>query len=126
VTEGEAVEVVQRHLESLFPLTCANCGRSYATLREYIRTTRRLGPAVSFDAEEGQWETRSPIGSLALANCPCGSTISLSTRTMALAQRLALLAWMRDETLRRGVAPSDLLERMRDEIRGRALGGAAS
>jgi hypothetical protein len=78
---------------------------------------------MSLDAEEGDWETRQPIGSLALANCPCGSTVALSTQGMALPQRLALLSWVRTETQRRGISPSELLEGLRDELRKQVLGG---
>jgi hypothetical protein len=36
---------------------------------------------------------------------------------MALAQRLALLDWIRKETQRQSISPSDLLERLRDSVR---------
>lgn len=123
MTDAEALQAVRRHFESLFPRTCPNCGRRFETLREYILTTTRTGVAMSLDAEEGDWETRQPIGSLALANCPCGSTVALSTQGMALPQRLALLSWVRTETQRRGISPSELLEGLRDELRKQVLGG---
>jgi hypothetical protein len=75
-----------------------------------------------YDAELGDWKTTQPIGSLALANCPCGSTLALSTEGMALPLRQALLSWVKIETQRLGVSSSDLLERMRDEIRRQVMG----
>ncbi len=122
MTDAEVLETVRKHFESLFPKTCPSCGRRFATLREYIRTTRRLGPAMSCDAELGDWDTTAPIGTQALANCPCGSTLALGTEGMPVAQRLALLHWMRVETRRRGVSSSELLESLRDEIRRQVLG----
>jgi hypothetical protein len=122
MTGAEALQAVRRHFESLFPKTCSSCGRRFTTLREYILLTERLGPATSYDAELGDWKTTQPIGSLALANCPCGSTLALSTEGMALPLRQALLSWVKIETQRLGVSSSDLLERMRDEIRRQVMG----
>jgi hypothetical protein len=121
MTYLEALEIVRRHFESLFPKNCSTCGRRFDSLREYILSTRRVGQAVSYDAELGDWQTPRPIGSLAFANCPCGSTLVLGTEGMPLPQRQALLAWVRDETERQHVTPSDLLERIRDDLRREVL-----
>jgi hypothetical protein len=126
VTDPEALQVVRRHFDSLFPKTCASCGRRFASLREYIVSTTRVGPAKSYDAELGDWKTTEPIGSLALANCPCGSTLALSTEGLALPLRQALLSWVKIETQRRGVSSSELLEQMRDEIRKQVLSDQAT
>lgn len=83
--------------------------------------TKRLGPTRSYDADIGDWQTAQPIGSAALANCPCGSTLALSTDKMILSQRLALLEWVRLETCRRGVSASQVLEQLRDKVRKQAL-----
>lgn len=125
MTEGEALQLLREHFESLFPKMCPACHRVFTTLREYIETTTRIGPARSFDAELGEWTTTAPIGSLALANCPCGSTLAIGTEGMLLSQRLALLGWVQDETQRRGVDSSQLLEALRDEIRRQVLDGPA-
>jgi hypothetical protein len=121
MTNAEALRVVRRHFESLFPKTCASCRREFATLREYILVTTRIGPAKSYDAELGDWRPTEPIGSLALANCPCGSTLALSTEGMAHDQRMVLLTWVKRETQRRDISPSDLLEGLRDDIRKQVL-----
>jgi hypothetical protein len=121
MTDAEALEVVRRHFESQFPRTCLTCGRRYATLREYILITKRVGQAVSYDAELRDWHTSQPIGSLAFANCPCGTTLVLSTEGMALPQRQALLGWVRVETERRRITPSELLERLRNDLRAQVL-----
>jgi hypothetical protein len=121
MTEAEVLTVLRRHFESLFPKTCVTCGRRYATLREYILMTKRLGSAKSYDADLGDWQTTSPIGSLAYADCSCGSTLALTTEGLALSQRQALLTWVKGETERRHVTPSALLDRLRDAIRAQVL-----
>jgi hypothetical protein len=121
MNDAEVLQVLRRHFDGLFPKTCSTCGRRFTTLREYILTTKRRGSARSYDADLGQWETTSPIGSLAYADCPCGSTLALSTEGMALPQRQALLAWVRAETQRRKVTPSALLESLRDALRAQVL-----
>jgi hypothetical protein len=123
VTESEVVQIVRQHFEGLFPKVCPTCNRRFTTLREYILTTKRIGLPHSYDAELGDWKPEQPIGSVALANCSCGTTLALSTKDMTLPQRLALLDWVRAETQRRGVKPSGLLECLRDEVRKQALGG---
>jgi hypothetical protein len=122
MTDDEVIQIMRVHYESLFPKVCPNCNRRFATLREYLLITTRVGPAKSYDAEIGDWKTRQPIGSMALANCPCGSTLALSTEGMELSLRLEVLNWVRTETQRRGVNPSELLEYLRDEFRKRVLG----
>jgi len=125
MTEGEVVSVLHAYFSSLFPKTCNNCKRVFGGLSEYIRATERLGPSVSYDADLDDWDTPKPIGSAALANCPCGSTLALTTEDMPVPERLELLRWVRLETQRRGMIPSALLEHLRDEVRGRALRGGA-
>ena len=126
MTEAEVLDILRGHFENLFPKICSTCGRRYATLRDYILNTKRRGPARSYDADLGQWETNAPIGSLAYADCSCGSTLALSTDGMALPQRKALLSWVRLETERRGVTPSALLEGLRDNLRAQVLSERSS
>jgi hypothetical protein len=119
--EAEIVRSVREYFESLFPKVCFNCNRRFETLREYILITKPVGPTMSFDAELADWKTAQPIGSMAQANCPCGSTLTLSTERMPLPQRLALLNWVRMETQRQGLSPSELLGCLRDEVRKQVL-----
>jgi hypothetical protein len=64
MTEAEVIRTMRGHLEGLFPKVCPNCKRSFATLREYILITKRLGAMISWDAELGDWNTIQPIGAL--------------------------------------------------------------
>ena len=117
----EVIWTLQEYFESLFPKACPNCKRCFSTLREYIQATARIVPAVSYDADRGDWETRQPVGSAVLAICPCGTTIALTTEGMALFLRMKILRWLKTETGKRGLRPSDLLEHLRDEVRKRVL-----
>jgi len=120
MNEDEVIRVLHEHFENLFPKICPNCNHCFRSLREYIRITRRLAPAISFDAELNNWDTTLPIGSMALAACACGTTLALSTMSMELPLRLELLNWLKNETRRRGVTSSELLEYLRERVRHRA------
>ncbi|HUC84163.1 MAG TPA: hypothetical protein VL970_03145 [Candidatus Acidoferrales bacterium] len=121
MTDAEVIQILREYFASLFPKVCPNCGRRFVTLAEYIQITKRVGLPMSYDADLRDWETPRPIGSLALANCPCGSTLSLSTEGMPMNRRLELLNWVKVETQRRGLTPSQLLDYLRDEVRKQTL-----
>lgn len=121
MTEDEVVRVLHEYFDSLFPKVCPNCNRGFATLLEYIQVTKRVGMPISYDANDDDWNTTQPIGTAVYANCPCGSTLSLTTEDLQLPKRLELLNWMRMETQRKGVSPSELLEYLRNKIRRRVL-----
>ena len=121
MTDDEIIQMMREHFEGLFPKVCNNCGRYFATLREYILDTKRLGGTISYDAETGNWETTQPIGGVALANCPCGSTLALTTEGMPLSKIHLVLKWIKVESERRGLSQRELLEHVRDEVRKRVL-----
>ena len=122
ITLEEAQALLRRHLEGLFPKWCANCGRRFDSLREYVQGTKPRGSPRSFDADLQDWETRSPIGSLAYADCPCGNTLALGTEGMALADRIDLLAWLREQSERRTVPPTVVLDELRAALRSAVTG----
>ena len=126
MNEAEVIRLVRAYFESLFPKVCPNCHRRYATLREYILATKRLGVVRSYDADAQDWGTTNPIGSVAQANCPCGTTLALSTEDMPLPQRLELLNWVKIETQRTGRKPSELLDYIRDVVRQQAVAEGSS
>jgi hypothetical protein len=117
MTETDAIQILYRYHEGLFPKVCHNCGRRYATLREYVVATERLWPASSYDAELDQFDAEQPLGGMAMANCICGSTLALSTRGMPPAQMRALLDWARTEMKVRGLDQKQLSDHLRDEVR---------
>jgi hypothetical protein len=122
ISDDEIIRMMREHFEGLFPRVFPNCGRRYATLREYILNTKRIEPTISYDAEIGDWETTQPMGGLALANCTCGTTMALSTDGMPLSQIHLVLKWIRTETERRGLSPKELMGYVRNEVRRQVLG----
>jgi hypothetical protein len=125
MTETEIVRLLLDYYEGLFPKVCSNCGHTFGSLREYIISTKRLWPSVEYDIEMGNYVPVHPIGGLALANCNCGNTLALSSRTMPLEQTQLILDWIHTESERLEFTPTELLERLRDEVRRRTLGEPA-
>jgi hypothetical protein len=121
--DEEIVGLVREHFEGLFPKTCS-CGRLFTTLREYILGTESIQGAVSYDAASGNWTPKKFLGTWAFANCPCGSTLALTTDGIPLATRHLLLAWVKVETERRGVSSEEVVGTLRAEIRTRVLAQA--
>lgn len=119
--ESEVIQIVLEYFEGLFPKYCSNCHHCFSTLKEYIRTTKRIGATISYDAEFSDVNTLQLIGTVAYVNCPCGNTLALSTQSMPLPQRIELLNWIKSETQQRNITPSELLDYIRDEIRRLAL-----
>ena len=119
-TDG-IILMLRKYYESLFPKVCKNCGRSYATLCEYIQGTHRLWPTSDLDAELGHFEPVHPLGTMSMANCNCGSTLALSTIHMPLPQNRLLLEWYQIEMKRTGLDEKALSDSLRDEIRKQAL-----
>ena len=116
MTEAEVIRAMRGHLEGQFPKVCPACHRRFAALREYLLTTEHIGPAISYDVELGDWTPLRQLGTLTYANCPCGTTLALSSQGMPLSQLWPLLNWARLETKRRGLSPQELLNYLRDEI----------
>jgi len=114
---------MRAHAESRFPKVCSNCNRRFATLREYLQVTTHVGPAISYDAETGDWNPRKPLGIFSYANCPCGNTLSLSSAGLPLPMLWLMMNWARTETQRRGLTPQQLLNYLRDEICKQVLTG---
>jgi hypothetical protein len=102
-------------------MECPACHRRFATLREYIAGTQRVGVGRHYDAELGNWDPEKPIGGVAMANCSCGTTLTLGIATMSVPQQKAALQWIRTETARRRISQTVLLEYVRDEVRRRTL-----
>lgn len=116
MTEADVIKKMRAHLESQFPKVCNNCQRRYATLREYLRNTQHVGSAMPYDADAGNWLPLKPLGTVAYANCPCGSTLLLSSQGMPLHRYWSLLMWARVEAHTRKLTPQQLLNHLRDRI----------
>lgn len=125
MTDATLVRLVREHFEGLFPKTCPRCGRRFQNLRDYITQTERIGPALSYDVEEGDWAPEQPLGTLVVANCSCGTTLALSTEGMPLPRLHAGLNWLKVESRHRRQTPEQLLSWLRDEVRRQVLAGPA-
>lgn len=121
MNKEEILDFLYEYYCSRFPKTCSACGHRYETLTEYIQRTRPTGRAVSYDAETGNWGLKRPIGSVLMVNCPCGTTLSLTTDDMPMDRRKRVLKWVHEVTESTGAATSDVLGTLRAEIRDRAL-----
>jgi hypothetical protein len=121
MTDAKIIRALRTFYEGLFPKVCSNCGRRYATLREYIEATQRRWPSLNYDIELGDYRTVKPIGGLAMANCLCGTTMALSTKAMPVSQTHLILEWIRTESERRALSPTQVLDYLRDEVRKNVL-----
>jgi hypothetical protein len=121
MTEGEAIDQMIEHLNGLFPKTCANCGRCFPSLFDYIQNTEPRGYTIAHDLEVGEASPSSPIGTVAVANCRCGSSLALTSEGMPLVQLWSLLNWAKGEAQRRGQSEQELLTYLRGEIRQKVL-----
>ena len=114
--EKDVVQLLKVFISNKFPMECSNCGICYPSLAEYLRKTIHVGKPVSYDAEMENWQPLNPIGTLSTANCPCGTTLSITSNGMNLVTMWKLLHWARKESKIRGVETSTLLESIRNKI----------
>jgi hypothetical protein len=114
--EHDVIKVMLDYISKQFPKKCSCCGRLYASLAEYLRSTTHVGKPVSLDADFGDWQPAQPIGVISCANCSCGSTMAITSDGMGIITLLRLMNWARRETKRRGVGMSDLLADLRTKI----------
>ena len=103
LTDEEAAARTVEVLDRQFPKQCAACRCVYPTLRHYIQNTRRIGAVQAPDATSGDWEPQDPSGVLGFANCPCGSTLALTSDGMGLVTMWQILRWVRDRMQRHGL-----------------------
>jgi hypothetical protein len=124
VTEAAAIEMMIEHLKGLFPKTCPNCRKAYATLREFYLNTTPVGNPISYDLEAGETKPQQPRGAVAVSNCACGSPIALRSDGMALFRLWSLLLWAKAETKRRNVTETQLLADLRIKVRKKVVAEA--
>ena len=121
LNEDEVVRIVRSYLEGLFPRACPRCGRRFESLQEYLEGTTHLSSPIIYDDLTDEVPAK-PIGPMSLANCPCGTTVALSSRGIPAATMVGLLTWARQESLTRSIELRELLSEIRDRIDEQALG----
>ncbi len=116
LSDEEVVRIVTAFIDEKFPKTCPSCDRVYDSLADYLQSTIHVGNPVSYDAELADWEPSKPLGTFSLANCQCGTTLSIGTQGMKLRTMWRLLLWARVETQRQGICSQELLASLRRKI----------
>lgn len=121
-SEEEVVQILMAYCRGLFPRQCTTCQREFPTVRDYVTVTHPLGPYISYDVQTARQVPA--IGTLALSNCPCGNTLSLSTDGLPIDVRTRMLEWTRAESQRRGISAGDVLADLRMRLRREILARA--
>lgn len=114
--KSDAVRIVREFASKQFPRDCSCCGKHYASLRDYVRDTTPVGKPVSYDAENQDWNPTRPIGTISMANCTCGSTLSVDSAGIPLTTLWALMKWAKSESKERNMGMRDLLDELRAAI----------
>ena len=121
MNENEVIDIMRHYIESQFPKVCPCCGKTFTSLKDYLQNTEHVGDPVSVDAEMGNWSPLKPIGTYALANCSCGTTLAITSRNMKILTFLKLMNWAWKETRKRNIHVGELLADLRNKIDKRVL-----
>ena len=114
--EKDVIDITRKFISKKFPKRCSSCGKVYTSLSDYLRNTTHMGKPISYDADVGDWQPIEPIGTFSLANCSCGSTLSIDSKGMNLITMWRLMHWARKETKKRNIEIRDLLDDLRNKI----------
>lgn len=116
MNENDVIKTMREFISRQFPKQCACCGKRYESFAEFIRNTTYTGKPISHDAEQEDWRPDTPIGTIGMVNCSCGTTFAISSDRMDLKTLWRLMNWARKEAKQRGITISDLLEDLRSKI----------
>jgi hypothetical protein len=101
-----------------FPRPCGTCGTVYPSFRAWIERTVPVGAPMPDDLED-----EDPIGLISFANCPCGSTLSLTCEDPTGAAHRAFNEALRREAAASGRRRGELLTELRETVRAAARAG---
>ncbi len=118
MNENELIEIVHTYISTKeFPKQCGKCGKLYDTFGDYIKCTVDVGLLTEHDADLENWDPAELIGELALSNCSCGNTLSISTMKMPQQAFLSLMLWIKLEALQQKIPVQSLLKQLKQKIR---------
>ena len=109
------MRIVRSYIEGLFPKVCPKCGRRFASLREYLRSTTHLGSPNLYEAP-GDEMSSNPLGPIAHAICLCGNTLTIGSEGIPKAQLVELIQWAKTDSHRRSIGMNEVMRRLRDRI----------
>jgi len=121
MTEEQVVRTIVDHLTTCFPKACSCCKKSYTSLTQWISETTHVGTPVSYDAERDDWQPETPLGTITMVNCECGSTLSIGTEGLAKVTLWSLMLWAKQQTAKRGITVRALLADLRGKVEVYAL-----
>ena len=114
--KNQAIQITRKYIESQFPRTCYNCGRTYRSLAEYLMKTKHLDDPIPYDAYECKVDHQNPTGVVSYANCACGSTMAITSQKLDLITYWRLMLWARRESRKQKISITALLRQIRKEI----------
>jgi hypothetical protein len=116
MNENDVLNILRQFISRQFPKDCSCCGKRFNSLEEYLQNTTHCGKPVSFDAAEKNWRPIKPIGTISMANCSCGTTLSISSKGLDLITFWRMMNWARKEARKRNITISDLLAELRTKL----------
>ena len=122
MNENEVIEILIDYLKINYPKKCKKCNTTFDSIADYLSKTDHSGNPVSYDAIKGNWSLlKQRYGTISMANCNCGSTLSVSSKNMDLKTARILMKWARKESKRRNIKVNILLSDLRSKIDGQIL-----
>ena len=121
MSENEAAEIIIDYLKGLFPKSCPNCHRHFASLKEFYLNTNPAGAPYSKDLDADEALPPEPKGSVAISYCTCGYPIALTSQGMPVFRYWEVVIWARLEMSRRKISATDLLSQLRVVVRNKVI-----
>jgi hypothetical protein len=122
LSEVQVINFIRTAVEKQFPKICSPCGHRFYTFKEYLQNTDHIGQPHSYDAEIQDWRPNKPLGALAYAKCKfCKNTMATSLFSLEVETMWQLLSWIKEETSKRGVSSSDILNDLKVKITNQVL-----
>jgi hypothetical protein len=112
------LEIALAHSNRSHPRSCRTCGRLFEDLRAYFEATTTVGTPQCYDLPD----PNASIGTLALVNCACGTTLGIHADVFNAVEYPEFLALLDQESHATGAPPSEVLEHLRQTLRARVMG----